>query len=366
MVALLLDTHKIAISAGEPHMDQVLLLGASPADEEALPIDEELELLKSRLQQKSGHLATLSGNSTTRLNATVLTNLLKQSNFDILHLVGHGTTKTFLSVGSQGQSVELRPSDFVRVLQLREPLKLVVLSACYGAAWCAEFLKVADAVVAMPSETYAISAREFSVGLYENLYSGMSLSEAVKNATLLMRHLGDTTTSPVAESREEFGGPDHTYLYRKPELLARFESEPPRVSRKHGTSWYSITAYIRFPPHRTESVRAATYVESKNKKWTFERVELDGGEYEFPMECWGNAGAAVLIEHLQTITAIRSNVVQMLEEHYALGDVLPSDEIKRAIESIRRDGKPEKMKTLGRVVGAKRAAKKAAPRRGKA
>lgn len=344
-------------------MDQVLLLGASPADEEALPIEEELELLKSRLQQKSGHLAKLSSDSTTQLNATILTELLKRSDFDILHLVGHGTKRSFLCVGRQGQSVELQPSDFVSVLRLRAPLKLVVLSACYGAAWCSEFLKVADAVVAMPSETYAISAREFSVGLYENLYSGMSLSEAINNATLLMRHLGDTTTNPVAESREEFGGLQYTYLYRRPELLARFEREPPRVTRKLGTSWYSITAYIRFPPHRTESVRAATYIESKNKKWTFERVELDGGEYEFPMVCWGNAGAAVLIEHPQSITTIRSSVVQMLEEHYALGDTPLSEGTKRAIESIRRDGKPDKVKTLGRVVGTKRAAKKAAARK---
>ncbi len=341
-------------------MDQILLLGASPDDEEALPIEEELELLKSRLQQKSGQLAKLSSDSTTQLNATILTELLKRSDFEILHLVGHGTKRAFLSVGKQGQSVELQPSDFVSVLKLRAPLKLVVLSACYGAAWCSEFLKVADAVVAMPSETYAISAREFSVGLYENLYSGMSLSEAINNATLLMRHLGDTTTYPIAKSREEFGGLQYTFLYRKPELLARFEREPPRATRKEGTSLYSITAYIRFPPHRTEAVRAATYIESKNKKWTFERIELNGGEYEFPMICWGNAGAAVLIEHGQSITTIRSNAVQMLTEHYAIGDTPLNEKIKHAIETIRRDGKAEKVKTVGRVVGTKHAAKKAA------
>jgi len=346
-------------------MDQVLLLGASPADEEALPIEEELELLKARLQQKSGHLAKLSSDSTTRLEATALTSLLKRSDFDILHLVGHGEKKAFRSIGKQGQSVELSPSQFVSVLKLRDPLKLVVLSACYSGAWVNEFLKVAHAVVAMPVETYAISAREFSVGLYENLYSGMSLAEAVENATLLMRHLGDTTTKPVAQSREEFGGTEHTYLYRKPELLARFDDEPPRASRKGGIAWYPLTAYIRFPPHRTEVVRAATYIETKDEKWEFERVELDGGDFEFPMMCWGNAGAAVLIEHQQTITAIRSTVVQMLKEHYALEPAPLSDEIKQAIESIRRDGKPHKKRTPGQVVGVKRAAKKPAARKAK-
>lgn len=346
-------------------MDQILLLGASPTDEEALPIEEELELLKARLQQKSGHLAKLSSDSKTRLEATALTDLLKRSDFDILHLVGHGEKKAFLSVGKQGQSVELLPSQFVNILKLRDPLKLVVLSACYSGAWVNEFLRVADAVVAMPAETYAISAREFSVGLYENLYSGMSLKEAVENATLLMRHLGDTTTKPIAESREEFGGPEHTYLYRKPELLARFETEPPRVSRKGRTAWYSITAYIRFPPHRTDSVRAATYIEKDDETWEFHRVELDGGDFEFPIECWGNTGALVLIEHQQMITAIRANVVQMLKEHYALDDTPPSAEIKQAIESIRRDGKLEKKQARGVVVGAKRAAKKPAARKAK-
>jgi hypothetical protein len=361
MVTLPLETHKTS----EERVDQILFLGASPSDAEALPIDEELELLKARLQQKSGHLAKVSGDSTTRFTATVLTNLLKRSDFDILHLVGHGTKTNFSAIGAQNQTVSISPGEIVSVLKLRGRLKLVVLSSCYGANWTNKFLQVADAVVGMPSETYAVSAREFTLGLYENLYSGMSLADAVKNATLLMRHLGDTTTDPTAMSSPSFGGPEHTYLHRRPELLARFDREPPRASRKDGTSWYSLTGYVRFAPHLTESVRAAKYIESKDKKWSFERVQLDGGDYEFPIECWGNAGVAVLIEDPHTITAIRSNVVQMLSDHYAISDEPPGTGVAGAIEALRRDGKPEKKRAVGRVVGFKRAAKKPAKKAAK-
>jgi hypothetical protein len=333
-------------------MDRILMLGASPSNEDPLPIREELALLKIRLPIRSNGLATVSPNSTANVHAEELTSLLQDEDYDILHIVGHGTRKAYTAAGGQSEeSVPVEPGHFVNVLKQRvNPIRLVVLAACFSGDWIDAFLEVAHAVVAMPAETYAYSAREFSIGLYENLYSGMSLSDAVSNGILAMRSVGDAETQPIVRTRGE-SSPETTYLFREPELFARFKTEPPSFwKERDGTLNYSIVMYLHLVPTSTIDVRLALFLEENRKKWIFWLIEREGEDYEETFDCWGNAEACVLIEHAGGLTALRSDVVSMLERHYERIDHKYERKVKEAIELLRRDGRRETKNAKGKIL----------------
>lgn len=345
-------------------MDRVLMLGASPEGHELLATSDELALLKERLPVKSNRMAVLSADSTDRFGPEALTRLLTSSDFDILHIVGHGTRRAFLAnAKAKGAGVEIAPELFVNALkQRRDPVALVVLCACFSADWAQSFLDAAHAVVAMPSETYELSAREFSVSLYENLYSGMSLKEAVDNATLLMRSLGDTSTKPKAVARD--GQPTHdVYLYREPELLARFEQDNPRSKRSGGVIKYFPIIYVAYLPETDVSVRVALDAQPSDETWEFDLIEREGETYEFEYETWGNANVWALVDLGTHQRVLKSTLVKMLRRHYELvGGEVPSG-VRAAIASIARDGKPpsKSPRAPGKVLPRKaHAAKKAA------
>jgi len=346
-------------------MDKVLMLGASPETQDALETGEELALLRERLPIKSNRMAVLSSDSTDRFGPEELTRLLTSHDFDILHLVGHGTQKAFIAnARAKGADVGISPEQFVNALKRRrEPVALIVLCACFSAKWAKTFLEAAHAVVAMPAETYELSAREFSISLYENLYAGMSLLRAVDNATLLMRSLGDKTTIPVAVARDD-QHTDEIYLYREPELLARFDEDTPRSKRsKNGTVKYYPVVYMAFLPEAATSVRIAMDVDPFDEIWEFDLVEREGESFEIEYETWGNANIWALIDLGEQQRAIRSNLVKMLRRHYELVGGPVTRAVQSAIASIARDGKPASKSTRapGKVLPRKAApAKKAA------
>jgi hypothetical protein len=322
-------------------MDRVLMLGASPKSKERLRIGDELALLQERLPIKSNRMASLAAESTARFGPEALTPLLTSSGFDILHIVGHGTRHAFFAHAKvDGQDVAITPKLFVNALrQRREPVALVVLCACFSAEWAQAFLEVAHAVVAMPAETYELSAREFGASLYENLYSGMSLNQAVDNATLLMRSLGDKTTIPQAFVRDG-QSTNEIYLHREPELLARFEGNRPRSKLDGKVRMFFPTVYVANLPDTVASVRLAMDVEPGDGIWEFDLVEKEGGAHEIEYGTWGDAQVWALIDLGSQQRAIRSTVVKMLKRHYQLVGGPVSKDVQAAMASIARDGKP--------------------------
>jgi hypothetical protein len=343
-------------------MDRVLMLGASPDTQATLEIGGELALLRERLPIKSNRMAALSAESTDRFGPEELTPLLTSGEFDILHIVGHGTRKAFIANAKvKGVDVSILPEQFVNALRRRQdPVVLVVLCACFSSDWADTFLQAAHAVVSMPSETYELSAREFSISLYENLYAGMSLQRAVNNAQLHMRSLGDTTTTPKAVARDD-QNPDEIYLFREPELLARFEEDTPKSKRaKNGTVTYFPVIYVAYMPNGTSSVRIAVDVQPEDDIWEFDLIEREGESFEIEYESWGNANIWALIDLGDQQRAIRSNLVRMLRRHYELvGGRIPQP-VQAAIAALERDGKPlpKSPRAPGKVLPRKAAAAK--------
>jgi hypothetical protein len=341
------------------------MLGASPKSELPLNPLDELNLLRERLPIKSKGMAILLPESTAQFTPHELTPLLTNTDFDILHVVGHGIQEGFLAVAkAPGQSVTISPQSFVNALRQRnEPVKLIVLCACFSGEWVRPFLEVAHAVVAMPAETYELSAREFSIGLYENLYSGMNLAHATENAKLLMRSLGDTTSEPTVETGGDDFAPETTYLHREPELLARFDEVPPKKkTRSNGVRVYFPVIYIVYLPGNVAGVRIALDTAAKDEEWTFDIFDSDDETYEIEYETWGNAKVMVLIEFAGgTHRVIKSDLVSLLTRHYSLLGAPMRQEVKDAIASLKRDGKPKSsVAKVGGKLLAKPSAKKAA------
>ena len=347
-------------------MDKVLMLGSSPSDQSALDLDGEIELLKEKLSACAKGLADLHGDSTCRLTPVNLTKLLSDSNADILHLVGHGAAKGFFIGGQAGnKSVLVSADTFTNVLGRGQPLTLVVLTACYSAEWAEKFLKVSYAVVAMPAETYELSARAFTHSLYENLYAGLSLEDAIANATLVMRGMGDDTSSPVALVRAGQTTAD-VFLYRAPEIRARFAKEPPTCTKSKGIRLYDIVIYLNNIPDDLAWLRVGADLPDAEARWEFEFVDEDGGDYELNDFYFGNARVIALLKSGNRFTVLDDFLVPMLERHYAAESSEVRLEAEAAIGWIRRDGKPPRLPTNARqtmLPRKKAAAKKPAAKK---
>jgi hypothetical protein len=216
------------------------------------------------------------------------------------------------------------------------PVKLVVLSACFSAKWINCFLKVAVAVVAMPFEVYELSARAFSLSLYQNLYAGMSLEDAIQNATVVMRGKGDANTKPVGRVRKP-----HTtsqlFLFRKPELLAKFEE--PLVANKRGTlTAFSVEIYLEDPPFDTKWVRFALDVAHDDEQWKFETVTHSKTGYANVYLTNEDDHVMALVGTSASPLILHGQLSDMLRRYYAFygGD---TQTITSAIETLERGGK---------------------------
>ncbi|WP_155353662.1 effector-associated domain EAD1-containing protein [Acrocarpospora macrocephala] len=169
-----------AFAAGR--VRRVLLVGASPDEEVALRADRELREIR-----KAARLGHLEVASVLAAQVSDLRAVLAERP-DILHLSVHGdgTYLYFESALGDGQPVAAR--DVVTTLaryrdadQVR--LTGLILQSCESESVAAEFLDVAEVVVAHRGRIDDACAVLFAGRLYEELRDTPSLPSAVRNAS---------------------------------------------------------------------------------------------------------------------------------------------------------------------------------------
>jgi hypothetical protein len=112
----------------------------------------------------------------------------------ILHFSGHGGGRTLLfdndRAGADGGTV-LDYDQVAKVLAATTPKpRLLVLAACDTVDGADQFLDAVPAVVAMSDSINDEAACEFSARFYRSLTAGVSVSDSVQQAKVLLEHKG--------------------------------------------------------------------------------------------------------------------------------------------------------------------------------
>ena len=183
---------------------RILVVSAQPRSVAALSLDQERSLIESSfkplIDAGAVRVEALPEATPEMLHAKV-----RQSEFDVVHFIGHGEFNEETGTGSlifedgQGNSSALTTSCVKDILRSRG-IKLVFLNACQtGAGRRADYNKgvapglVADGVPAVVANQYSVldrSATTFARHFYWSLAQGLSLGDAAREARIALNYSG--------------------------------------------------------------------------------------------------------------------------------------------------------------------------------
>jgi CHAT domain len=163
---------------------RLLLIAASPLDEDRLRLEAELRDIKDRVRASSGR-DSIAIEIALAARSTDLIDALNRFRPTVVHLAGHGGPSGLVLEDEAGLSRELS-SDQVRdlVAVAPEPVSLVVLNACESSDHAESLLKSARAAIGMGRDVDDDSARTFAAQLYASLAEGVPLGTAFAQAKL--------------------------------------------------------------------------------------------------------------------------------------------------------------------------------------
>lgn len=177
-----------AFAAGR--LRKVLLVGASPDEDDTVRADRELREL--RAAARLGHLQV------TAVLAAQVSDLraLLRERPDVLHLSTHGDGESLYFESSFGERQRVPVAEVIATLaryRNEDDLKLtgLVMASCRGESAAAAFLDVAESVVAHQGSLDDACAVVFARRLYEELYDTPRLVDAARNAAADIAENGD-------------------------------------------------------------------------------------------------------------------------------------------------------------------------------
>lgn len=159
----------------------VLFLAANPAGTDPLRLDRELRVIREAIE-RSRHRDAL--HLEIRPAATVhdLRRALLESQYDVVHVSGHGEEEGLLLEDEQGECIQIPRQAvarlFARYAPPRGSLRCVVLNACWSRATGEEASMQVPFTVAMDGPISDRGALEFSRGFYDALGAGLDYEVA--------------------------------------------------------------------------------------------------------------------------------------------------------------------------------------------
>ena len=160
-------------------MPVLLVLAASPIDQDRLRLNNELKQIKRSLQRSRNR-----ENWTIEINEAATVDDLRQSLLDfrptIVHFSGHGDSHGSLAFETdEGFTNAANAQPLTRLLhQFKDSLKCVVLNACYSEVQGAAIRQQIDYVVGMSRKIDDDSATKFAVAFYDAVFAGTTFRQA--------------------------------------------------------------------------------------------------------------------------------------------------------------------------------------------
>lgn len=185
-----------------PDQNVALWLGASPAGTTPLELDEETRHIQTVLRQAdlADRLAVAPIPAARPMD---LLDALRGRKPGVVQFSGHGNTGGPMFQDDDGQQRLLSAADLVELFrQVGDPVRLVVIAACYSDAYAAGLLEHVDCVIVMRGRVGDVDARKFTAELYRSLAEGDSVQTAFDNALLVMRLQRPAGVGPAVAADE--------------------------------------------------------------------------------------------------------------------------------------------------------------------
>lgn len=193
---------------------RIVLMAASPSDQDALHIASEHRAIRSILRgaMYRDDFDVLIRGAT---QAADLFEVLCEDHAAILHFSGHGEAEGLALEDASGQT-RVFPADALRDAVAAAPgvLRLVVLGACGTAPVARALAKVVDCAIGVDATILDTSIRAFTEAFYRAMFSGLSVALAFDQGRAAARavHAADArrirmfSRSDIDRSALVFGG----------------------------------------------------------------------------------------------------------------------------------------------------------------
>jgi hypothetical protein len=157
---------------------KLVLLSASPTDQERLSVDIELREVKSSIKEASKGPAFVVV-EIGALRAKDLLGALLDERPDILHFAGHGDEATLYAVNDANRTHPIPKVALADLFAgLRDHLRLVVLNSCSSAEESQAIADQVGCVVCMREPVEDTTAQVFARAFYRALASGCTVEQA--------------------------------------------------------------------------------------------------------------------------------------------------------------------------------------------
>ncbi len=161
---------------------KILFIAASPQDAPRLELEQEYNNIESELQ-RTEYRDSFELERRSAVSVVDLQRLLLQSKPDIVHFSGHGSEKGALFFEDRAGFVEeLSPNALTNLFAVinrdGNPIRCVILDACYSQIQAKNIGKHVDCIIGMSSVISERAATKFSVSFYRSLGYGKSLGDA--------------------------------------------------------------------------------------------------------------------------------------------------------------------------------------------
>jgi NTP pyrophosphatase (non-canonical NTP hydrolase) len=154
---------------------RVLVAIASPADDTAARVSQEASAIDEAIK-RSPNAKNIELRMLMNATADSIRRELREREFDVIHIGGHGTKEGPIVSSEEGFSA-LIPLDALRQLvSLYSRIRCVVLNGCYTLA--TNPAPIADVTIGMTGELDPDSAVDFARGFYDSVGAGMDYRRA--------------------------------------------------------------------------------------------------------------------------------------------------------------------------------------------
>jgi len=180
-----------------PEIITVLLITASPEDQQPLRIDKEMREIQKRVQA-SEYRDVVRFEYCMATQVTDLMQRLNESKPDVVHFSGHGAQEGLVFEDADGDTRLLDNEELAQLLSLSSKrIRLAVFNSCDSAEQAARACWHLDAAIGMDDPVDDHAAQLFAGQFYSSLAFGLPLSKAFGQAVLHVQlALGDTSGAP--------------------------------------------------------------------------------------------------------------------------------------------------------------------------